>query len=171
MALLTASLAVAALLPRAAGRGRKNQKPKPPARSATRKPAAGEGYVPLDWDTLEPIPPVQSAEGTPVGAAEGSEQRRLLPMLGMPADFMTSHWQQRSVYARRVDPRLTKLMNGFEDLEKVINANKFELGVDAKFALVRPASTVPLLNLTHPILPPCSFSLPLPSTTWSRAVK
>ena len=153
LALLTAVAALAALLPPAAGRGRKNAK-KAPARSAARKPAAGEGYVPLDWETLEPIPPVQSAEDAPPGAADGSERRRLLPMLGMPPDFMASRWQQHSTYARRVDPRLTKLMNGFEDLEKIISVNKFELGVDAKFALVRPATHPPRSRLCCSTLPP-----------------
>ena len=56
-------------------------------------------------------------------------------MLGMPGDFMEERWQRRLTLARRGPGLYDGLMRGFGDLEKVIAANDFELGRDAKFAL------------------------------------
>ena len=82
-------------------------------------------YVPMPWESLEEIEP------TDPGPAEGQR----LPMLGMPGDFMEQRWEQASVLARRGPGVYDGLMRGFGDLEKVIAANDFELGRDAKFAL------------------------------------
>jgi hypothetical protein len=140
-AVLLLVLLLASFLSHASGRGRKKAKSRGGGGSAAgqRPPQAADGaggssYVPLDWETLAQIPVVQPG-GTVPDAAEGSEKRRQLGMLGMPAGFMAHSWQRHVTLAQRVDPRLTRLMDGFEDLEKVITANKFELGVDAKFAL------------------------------------
>lgn len=94
---------------------------------------SGGPYVPMEWASLEQIAPVEPGE-VPDGA-EGSEQRRQLGVIGMPNDFMRQFWQRRVAFAQRVDPRLTQLMRGFDDLEKLIVANRLALGVDAKFAL------------------------------------
>jgi hypothetical protein len=64
-------------------------------------------------------------------------------VVGMPNDFMAQFWQRRVALARRVDPRLTQLMGGFDDLEKLIAANKF--------ALVRPSKVQKPLH-SHYIL-------------------
>ena len=123
----------------ASGRGRKKGK----SRGGAMKPPKQSGpYVPLEWESLEQIPPVEPGGELP-DAAEGSEQRRQLGVVGMPNDFMAQFWQRRVALARRVDPRLTQLMGGFDDLEKLIAANKF--------ALVRPSKVQKPLH-SHYIL-------------------
>ena len=82
-------------------------------------------YVPMPWESLEQIEPTDP----------GPAARQRLPMLGMPGDFMEARWEQASLLARRGPGMYDGLMRGFGDLEKVIAANDFELGRDAKFAM------------------------------------
>ena len=123
-----AALALLLLLPDdAAGRGKARRgKAKSAAKAAQRgrKPGGGE-YVPSPWEGLVQIEPSEP----------GPAEAQRLPMLGMPGDFMEERWQRRLTLARRGPGLYDGLMRGFGDLEKVIAANDFELGRDAKFAL------------------------------------
>ena len=102
-AVLLLVLLLASFLSHASGRGRKKAKSRGGGGSAAgqRPPQAADGaggssYVPLDWETLAQIPVVQPG-GTVPDAAEGSEKRRQLGMLGMPAGFMAHSWQRHVI--------------------------------------------------------------------------